>query len=244
MALSKRLINQYNRLYRKWERRHRQYWKRAAMEPFITGYGQQHMTVAQASLTDPKERRGYGAIGKPRRPDPSTFRTDKDLRRAIAAMKREVSPDFERRRAVEMRKSSQSAADILGLEELSRKIGTLSNEQLLHLNDYTDFSSEIWQMAYPPKGVSAEDIMDEVYLDYLVDEITARYPTRAQKRAEKSRQRQSKKRLAQRQKKWSAQESERERRNIELAKKGEQWLKSYGVPVTFGEGPNWWKRYL
>lgn len=235
MAVSKKLQREYDRLYKRWEKRHEKYWRKMADKPYIAGTTQNDMSVGQMSALEPTSYRAYGNVLKQRRTSGAEFATDKQLQTAIDQMKRQLSPGYERRRAKSIKENFTRAARVLGNDELTYRIANLSDEQLRMLNDQGDFANVIWRMAYPPDFSAAEDDIDQEFLEYNLDYIEEQYPTKKKKR--------KRDKLRDLFRKWDIQHDETHQRNIQLARQGEKTLRSFGVAPTLGQGRDWWRAY-
>lgn len=184
------------------------------------------------SLQDYRMRSNANVL---RPPTAAQFKTNQQAERAIAAMERELSPSYARRRNKQMRNAITKAIDAhINDEGLSRKVRLLTDDQLSALIERSDFLDSLMFIAYPPTETS-EPYYDPSFLEDTVDYYVATMPNKAQQRKLT--------RLEKAQAKWEKQREERERRNRELAKKGVEWLKRYGVGET-GEGADWWRKYV
>lgn len=232
---SKKLERRYDRLYKRWHKKHQQYWEKMASKPYISGLVQNEMTVGQRSLLEPEPYRAYGNIQGSRRVKGSDFKSDAQIKTAIEQMERQLAPGYERRRAKAIKANFTRAAKSIGNDELTYRIANLSNEQLRMLADQGDFGNTIWRLAYPPDNIQFEDDVDLEFLDYNLDYIEEQYPSRTRKK-----KRSKVKDLFA---KWDILHNDIHRRNIELARQGEKTLRSYGTAPTIGQGADWWRQY-
>lgn len=244
--LNKKLIDQYNKLYPKWLKAHQKYWKKYAPMPYVTGKVKSDLTVGQQSqMVTGKSGRPFGAVDRPRKPDPNMFGSNKNLRAAIKSMKQELSPAYQKRRRQTQRESIIKTVQVFGNPTLEQSVRELTVEQVEYLMDATIFADVYWVYAYPPSGVQQEDVVDEQLLFDLVNAAKTNVKLKpGQRLKQKIAQRRRKKKAESLQQRWTREEAEREARNIELAKQGPEALKRYGVAAKFGEGKDWWKRYF
>lgn len=246
MALDKRLVAQYNRLYPKWEAAHARYWDANASRPFVTSGGRSPLNLAQQARMTPNAKVGpFGGPDFRRRVRGEEFKSNKALRNAIEAMKRETSKSYTRERQARQKQWMVRRIEAFGDAELTAVAEELSLEEIERLYDFEDFG-DILNSSVAIQDSDPLLMIDPLVEDQIIDSLRQRvmaakggFSKAAQKRiAKKVRAADREAQRARKRAEYA--EAEQQHRaevtayNIRMARKGREWLERYGLQSTFG----------
>lgn len=245
MALDKRLIAKYKRLYPKWEQTHAKYWAQNAARPFVTSGGVTSGNIAQRARMEPRAKFGpFGGPDATRRVNPEEFKSNKALRQAIAAMRRETSPGYRRRRLEQQKRWMVRRLEGFGDAELTALAEELTLDAVEELYDFRDFG-DILNAAVDIKDSDPLVMIDLMEEGSIVDSLKQRVRASAgdlsksaQRRvATKMRKADREAARASKRAEYVAGEQQRRQKtrdyNEEMAVKGRAWFERYAVqPVT------------
>lgn len=250
MALDKRLIAQYKRLYPKWEQTHAKYWAQNAARPFVTSGGVTSGNIAQRARMEPRAK--FGPFGGPditRRVNPEEFKSNKALRNAIAAMRREIAPSYRRRRLEQQKKWMVRRLEGFGDAELTALAEELSLDAVEELYDFQDFG-DILNAAVDIKDSDPLVMIDLMEEGSMVDSLKARVRasagdlSKSAQRRVATKMRKADREAARARKRAEYMAEEQQRRaegveyNIRMARRGREFLERYGVQDLFGSERN------
>lgn len=233
------LMREYSQVARKWEKAHAKYWDRYAPKPFVAAGRESDMTAGQYGQMRYQGARFWG------NPTASVKKAEEyesayQMKKAIAAMKAELSPSFQKRRASALRGHARDFAGAIGDDELTRLIESLTDAQLEELNNTTDFFARFNQW-YDPDMNRMEK---QQFIDSLKETIGAIVAKSAPK--ESAQQQRREKAIAKSQKfekRLTGYNEQVAARGTTREEKIEQ-LKRYGVAPLMNTDPEWYLAYL
>lgn len=161
----------YQRLERKWNKVHNEYWRNFAPRPFTTAYGQQDVTMGELSSQVHIKGQPYGDIGYERHLLPQQVRGIGDIKKRMKQLKTEISPTYRIKRAKQLRKDMMKYADAFNDPSIPRMIRKLTYEQLILLQETTNFVPLYFRYIETDtdndRGVTADANDEEGQLEHL-----------------------------------------------------------------------------
>ena len=173
----------YRRLERAWNREHARWWGRHGGAPFVTSAGASDMTIAERSAMGRVKGAPLGGVGYQRELTPEKVRGVNDLIKRTQILQKELSPTYQKERVKNLRKNLLAHVDSFNDERLPSMIRSLTNEQLVALQNTTNFVPLYYRYMSTNIDITLGDDIDaqehEAQVEHLkltIEQIKKLYP--------------------------------------------------------------------
>ena len=183
----------YQRLERQWNREHARWWGAHGGTPFVTSAGASDMTIAERSAMGRVKGAPLGGVSYQRKLEPEKIRGINDILRRTEILKKELSPTYQKERVKNLRKNLLAHVDSFNDERLPSMIKSLTNEQLVALQNTTNFVPLYYRYMSTNIDITLGDDIDaqehEAQVEHLkltIEQIKKMYPRGVRERQLKS----------------------------------------------------------
>lgn len=135
-------VSEFRRLEGEWNRVHHAFWSSKARSPYISESGIEAPSALEMASLD-VQRRGWSNPGYQRSANLENVRSLDDLKRRMAIMREEISPDFRTKRVNKLKDKLYQTVAAFNSPMIEAELDTLDPAQMLILAENTSIA-DIW----------------------------------------------------------------------------------------------------